>query len=141
MARGSGWQPMTLGARGCASLTPARLPSATRASEEPNAVTTSIDLLQTLRAGLPASPAAPRHVVIIGAGIAGLTAGMLLTEAGHQVTILEARNRLGGRIHTYRGFAGSMYGEFGAMRFPRQHPLGQHLIHERFGLATTPFPM
>ena len=34
-----------------------------------------------------------------------------------------------------------MYGEFGAMRFPRQHHLGQHLIHERFGLPTTPFPM
>ena len=34
-----------------------------------------------------------------------------------------------------------MYGEFGAMRFPRQHHLGQHLIHERFGLATTPFGM
>jgi monoamine oxidase len=27
------------------------------------------------------------------------------------------------------------------MRFPRQHPLGQYLIHERFGLATRPFPM
>ena len=40
-----------------------------------------------------------------------------------------------------RGFAGRMYGEFGAMRFPRQHRLGQHLIHERFGLATTPFGM
>ena len=77
----------------------------------------------------------------MGAGIAGLTAGLLLKEAGHQVTLLEARNRLGGRIYTYRGFAGRMYGEFGAMRFPRQHHLGQHLIHERFGLATTPFGM
>jgi monoamine oxidase len=34
-----------------------------------------------------------------------------------------------------------MYGEFGAMCFPRQHRLGQYLIHERFGLATTPFGM
>lgn len=102
---------------------------------------TSIDLLDTLRSGLPGRAGEPRHIVIIGAGIAGLTAGMLLQEAGHTVTILEARNRLGGRIQTYRGFAGAMYGEFGAMRFPRQHHLGQHLIHERFKLQTTPFPM
>jgi monoamine oxidase len=73
--------------------------------------------------------------------MAGLTAGLLLKEAGHRVTILEARNRLGGRVHTYRGFAGGMYGELGAMRFPAQHHLGQHLIHDRFNLKTTPFPM
>ncbi len=106
-------------------------------------MTTSINLLDVLRGGLPrvAEGAAPRHVVIVGAGIAGLTAGMLLKEAGHKVTMLEARNRLGGRIYTYRGFAGKMYGEFGAMRFPRQHHLAQHLIHDRFRLATKPFGM
>lgn len=104
-------------------------------------VTAPIDLLDVLRGGLPATDGPRRHVVIVGAGIAGLTAGMLLKEAGHKVTILEARNRLGGRIQTYRGFAGKMYGEFGAMRFPRQHRLGQHLIHERFNLPTKPFGM
>src|SRR4249919_97676 len=100
-----------------------------------------IDLLEVLRAGLPAGDGPARHVVVVGAGIAGLTAALLLKEAGHRVTILEARNRLGGRIYTYRGFAGRMYGEFGAMRFPRQHRLAQHLIHERFRLPTLPFGM
>jgi monoamine oxidase len=104
-------------------------------------VTTRIDLLDTLRDGLPASDVPRRHVVIVGAGMAGLTAGLLLKEAGHRVTILEARNRLGGRVYTYRGFAGRMYGEFGAMRFPAHHLLGQHLIHERFKLPTAAFPM
>ncbi|NLF63143.1 MAG: FAD-dependent oxidoreductase [Chloroflexi bacterium] len=101
----------------------------------------TIDCLEVLKQGLPENGLPRRHVVIVGAGIAGLTAGLLLNQAGHRVTILEAQNRLGGRIYTYRGFPGKMYGEFGAMRFPRQHRLGQHLIHERFQLETAPFGM
>ncbi len=101
----------------------------------------SFDALEILKHGLPASEAPRRHIVVVGAGMAGLTAGLLLQEAGHRVTILEAQNRLGGRVYTYRGFPGRMYGEFGAMRFPRQHALAQHLIQERFQLPTRPFPM
>jgi monoamine oxidase len=39
-------------------------------------------------------------VLVIGAGVAGLNAGRLLAEAGRRVAILEARNRIGGRIWT-----------------------------------------
>jgi len=39
-------------------------------------------------------------VLVIGAGAAGLNAGRLLAEAGQRVAILEARNRIGGRIWT-----------------------------------------
>lgn len=101
----------------------------------------TIDCLKILKEGLPSSSATPRHIIVIGAGMAGLTAALLLQEAGHTVTILEAQNRLGGRVYTYHGFPGKMYGEFGAMRFPKQHKLGQYLINERFKLATRPFPM
>jgi monoamine oxidase len=104
-------------------------------------MTTRIDLLETLRTGLPQSDVPRRKVVVVGAGMAGLTAALLLKEAGHEVALLEARNRLGGRVYTYRGFAGRMYGEFGAMRFPAHHRLGQALINERFKLPTLPFPM
>ena len=100
-----------------------------------------IDCLDILKQGLPPNALPARHVVIVGAGMAGLCAGLLLRQAGHRVTILEAQNRLGGRVYTYHGFPGKMYGEFGAMRFPRQHKLAQHLIQERFRLPTAPFGM
>ena len=45
----------------------------------------------------------------------------------------------GGRIYTHRMPMGALFAEYGAMRFPRQHRLGQYLIHELFGLETAPF--
>lgn len=45
-------------------------------------------------------------VIIIGAGVAGLAAGKMLQQAGFQVTILEAKNRFGGRIWTNRTLNG-----------------------------------
>src|SRR3981081_2747480 len=40
------------------------------------------------------------HVVVVGAGMAGLVAARLLNDSGFAVTVLEARDRLGGRTWT-----------------------------------------
>lgn len=50
--------------------------------------------------------AARPSVVVVGAGIAGLTGAEHLAAAGFDVTVVEARSRLGGRIQTQYDFAG-----------------------------------
>jgi polyamine oxidase len=51
--------------------------------------------------GVPGGVAGPvERVVVVGAGIAGLTVANALTHAGVKCVVLEARDRIGGRLHT-----------------------------------------
>jgi monoamine oxidase len=54
------------------------------------------------------------RVVVVGAGLAGLTAAYELGRAGFDVTVLEARDRIGGRVYTVRNpFRAGQHAEAG----------------------------
>jgi monoamine oxidase len=55
-----------------------------------------------------------KTVIVAGAGLAGLTVAVELRREGAQVTVLEARDRVGGRVWTIReGFASGQHAEAG----------------------------
>jgi monoamine oxidase len=92
-------------------------------------------------------------VLILGAGLAGMTAALELRKAGYQVRILEFNSRAGGRNWTLRGgdsftelggfrqtceFAQGLYFNPGPWRIPYHH---RALLDycKRFGVALEPF--
>jgi monoamine oxidase len=80
-----------------------------------------------------------KKVLVLGAGVAGLVAAYELTKLGHDVTVLEARTRPGGRIHTLREpFSDGLYAEAGAARIPDNHDLTLKYV-KTFDLPLEPF--
>ncbi len=124
----------------------------------------SLALLQSLSVASPASAKAAgfalppasgpgKRVVVLGAGIAGLVSAYELHKAGYQVSVLEARDRVAGRVWTIRDgdairqvdrpaqiarFPSKGYFNAGAARLPSVHDviLG---YAKRLGVALEPF--
>lgn len=86
-----------------------------------------------------------KHIVILGAGLAGMTAAYELRKLGYTCTILEARSRAGGRCWTVRegsinkethlpaqtaAFDRDLYFNAGPSRIPHHHELTLHYCKE-----------
>ncbi|MDF2192630.1 flavin monoamine oxidase family protein [Paraflavitalea sp. CAU 1676] len=85
------------------------------------------------------------HIIILGAGLAGLTAAYELQKLGYRCTILEARNRAGGRCWSVRKgsvqqetgnsdqqaqFDEGLYFNAGPSRIPHHHQISLHYCKE-----------
>jgi len=86
-------------------------------------------------------PGTPRRIVVAGAGLAGLTAALTLRDTGWDVVVLEARSRVGGRVHTVHGgadgvpLARGLRAELGGESIDESH-VGLLGLLTRFGIAT-----
>lgn len=70
------------------------------------------------------------RIVIIGAGLAGLTAAYRLKQAGHHATVYEAADRIGGRCWSNRNWAGGQVSEHGGEFIDTGHTAILDLIDE-----------
>jgi monoamine oxidase len=83
-----------------------------------------------------ANPANRPRVVVIGAGAAGLAAARSLKNSACEVLVLEARDRIGGRVWTDRRFGAAV--ELGAGEIHGQEGNPLTALARQWGLSTTP---
>jgi len=104
------------------------------------------NILKLTALGLASSRAAQsagtaKRVIVIGAGIAGLSCAYELIRRGHNVTVLEASGRTGGHVRTFHDpFADGLYADIGAEHFyyPGYTEYWRYL--KEFSLTPIPYP-
>ena len=88
-----------------------------------------------------ARPPAGKKVIVVGAGIAGLSCGYDLMKRGHEVVVLEASGRPGGHVRTVHDpLADNLYADVGAEHFyyPGYNTYWKYM--QEFGLAHIAYP-
>ena len=79
-----------------------------------------------------------KSIVVIGAGLSGISCGYELVQHGYDVTVLEARSRPGGRVRTYRDpFADNLYAEMGGEYVDKSDQFVRSYC-DKFGLEVLP---
>src|SRR3982750_1534557 len=82
-----------------------------------------------------------RKVIVIGAGIAGLSCSYELVRRGHDVTVLEASGRTGGHVRTFHDpFADGLYADMGAEHFYYPGYTNYWRYLKEFSLTAIPYP-
>jgi monoamine oxidase len=74
-------------------------------------------------------PKPSRKIVVVGAGLAGLCAAFELDGLGYDVTVYEARDRVGGRVHSIDTFVEGKVVEGGGELIGSNHPLWNSYKH------------
>src|SRR6187551_2179050 len=92
------------------------------------------------RFAAPARGATAPRIVVVGAGLAGLSAAYALRNAGYVAEVHEASDRIGGRCWTLRGaFADGQIGEHGGEFIDQGHTQIRQLA-QGFGLKLDNLP-
>ena len=79
-----------------------------------------------------------KRIIVIGAGLAGLSCAYELDQAGFNVILIEARSRPGGRVSTYREpFSDNLYSEMGA-EYVDSSDMYVHEYCKKFDLKVLP---
>lgn len=110
---------------------PTRTDGITRREMLARTLAASAGLLLSSRGS--AQPASRARVVVIGGGFSGLAAAFELRSAGHDVRVVEARNRVGGRVLSFTDFVPGKVVEGGAELVGSNH-LTWMAYAKRFGL-------